>query len=1217
MKHHKVFYLIIGLILLIPLGTYSQAINKSLEDQMMPSPEAAALGKYGDIPVSHATGVPNISIPIHTVSEGPLSLPISLSYHASGVKVAETSSKVGLGWSLNAGGIISRTVMGLPDEEAQKGYLYVGSVLDANKHEDIVDVHYGNKDGEPDMFSFNIGGYSGKFILTSESEVFMLPKQNVKIVPDIDLTTSSIYRIKGFTVYSPDGTKYIFGTLGAKQYIGLDYDVNRPTQASSWYLLKIESADNQYSIDFDYEEDNTKYVFPASKTDVGIATGQSSPPTPTFHSSISYGFTLNQISSTAGNIKFFYDSDREDIEVADLFLGKLDNSRKKLDRIQIEGNGNTYCREYTLTYDYFEDASSYKKLPVSLGVNLRLQLQQIQESTCDNSIEIPPYKFEYFDDPLVNLNGTNSSRIYLPNRLSKAIDHWGFYNGSVQNNSSSMNIPRTKVTYSPIQFAPPVTVVFGESSDRETHEEAMRQGALKKITYPTGGSTEFTFEANDYYGTYTKTDQLTNFSNSCSMQGQVTTNFVLPIQGNLLDELFYELTFTECAPNSSNTSFDFELLKNSSSGSPIATATVSSNSTDDVRPLSELFSTLTNQDFSSGQGGSTTNTYYLTFENTSTSSNAAFTAQIKIYRTYEVTGNRKVGGLRIASIVSDDSQPTSPNVITTFTYEDENQLGMSSGELYNIPDYSEVVKIVPNYDENWNGSGCSAFVNSGTLTDFPVLSDASITPLSSYEGYHISYLRVLEFQGTGNGYTERKFFSESSNDPYRPQPVQPGLSNDFPKAPRSLRTLAGELSEVAAYKEDGTLVSHTVNAPLQEDYDYFGVVFDASACLSGYTSYRYHIIKVSSRPWVASTYAIRSRPFRLETVTSIQDGLSSTVTNNYTLTQATGDPTYYFPKSTETQNSDGTLHKTIYHYPFETTFSSSVKPQILNKYMIGNPWKVEKFQDGSLLEKTESQYGYNSIGDFVFLETLSQFPNGVEEIQEDFTYNDVGKLIEAQVEDAESSSLIWSTYKQKPTAKVFNAEPSEAAYTSFEDKGLDNNSSILDGGWVIVRTANGGWVDQFTHEFQTGQVGFHIQPTERILQKNNLPAGKYVISFWYSRGEISISAPGVNIITPVGGTNEMTFFEKEITLTANATITIASNSSGPNPYDTYIDEVRIFPADAQMSTICYDKGLRIITTTDINNRSNFYIYDALGRLQFVKDFEGNYIQGYEYNYKSQ
>src|SRR4051794_33866554 len=82
------------------------------------SPTASSLGKFVDVPVDYYTGVPQIGIPIYTVQSGSLKLPISLSYHASGLKVMEPASWVGAGWTLNAGGVITRTVMGQPDEKS-------------------------------------------------------------------------------------------------------------------------------------------------------------------------------------------------------------------------------------------------------------------------------------------------------------------------------------------------------------------------------------------------------------------------------------------------------------------------------------------------------------------------------------------------------------------------------------------------------------------------------------------------------------------------------------------------------------------------------------------------------------------------------------------------------------------------------------------------------------------------------------------------------------------------------------------------------------------------------------------------------------------------------------------------------------------------------------------------------------------------------------------
>ncbi len=76
---------------------------KNVYNPIYPSPTAASLGKYSDIPVSYHTGVPSISIPLYTLTEGDLQLPISVSYHAGSIRVDETASAIDLGWSLNAG----------------------------------------------------------------------------------------------------------------------------------------------------------------------------------------------------------------------------------------------------------------------------------------------------------------------------------------------------------------------------------------------------------------------------------------------------------------------------------------------------------------------------------------------------------------------------------------------------------------------------------------------------------------------------------------------------------------------------------------------------------------------------------------------------------------------------------------------------------------------------------------------------------------------------------------------------------------------------------------------------------------------------------------------------------------------------------------------------------------------------------------------------------
>jgi hypothetical protein len=103
-------------ILAFSFNTFSQDFIPSV-----PPPEAYSFTKYGEYPVSHYSGVPNIDIPVYTIKDGSATLPITLNYHASGIMVSQQATWVGLGWNLNAGGVITRNVVGLYDYETCMG----------------------------------------------------------------------------------------------------------------------------------------------------------------------------------------------------------------------------------------------------------------------------------------------------------------------------------------------------------------------------------------------------------------------------------------------------------------------------------------------------------------------------------------------------------------------------------------------------------------------------------------------------------------------------------------------------------------------------------------------------------------------------------------------------------------------------------------------------------------------------------------------------------------------------------------------------------------------------------------------------------------------------------------------------------------------------------------------------------------------------------------
>lgn len=73
--------------------------------------------KYRSYPVDYCTGVPNIIIPLYEIVAGDITIPVSLSYHASGLKPKERSGLAGTGWTLNLEPSIMREVKGLADSD--------------------------------------------------------------------------------------------------------------------------------------------------------------------------------------------------------------------------------------------------------------------------------------------------------------------------------------------------------------------------------------------------------------------------------------------------------------------------------------------------------------------------------------------------------------------------------------------------------------------------------------------------------------------------------------------------------------------------------------------------------------------------------------------------------------------------------------------------------------------------------------------------------------------------------------------------------------------------------------------------------------------------------------------------------------------------------------------------------------------------------------------
>ncbi|MGG7667008.1 hypothetical protein, partial [Dyadobacter sp. BHUBP1] len=475
-----------------------------------PSPQAASLTRYVDIPVSYYTGTANISIPIYTVQDGKITLPISISYHPSGIKVADEASQVGLGWALNAGGVISRTIMGeddftlsryfspadnLPANSFPRANMQLGQAIPNNQSAfnfDFYSQQSGpgplalkvedgtNNEYEPDIYNFNFAGYSGKFIITRTKEIIMNEKSDIRIkMLEANNGADISWEIK-----TPDGAIYLFNEKETFRY------ASGGSSVSSWYLSQITSPEGA-TISLSYNVLANAFNYPQGAItetkgefilDPTCSTGEPQGPIasrtigriPPKYISTVY---LNEITFQNGSVKFVFEN-RDDLS--------YDKKLKTIEIYNKPGGVKTLFKAFDFNYAYFDGTADVDYQATSDGsgsVSKRLKLLSLTEKSASGT-SLRPHLFDYFEGD----NYTN-----LPAKTSFAQDHWGYYNGKQGNLSL---IP----TFDVFNTSDEVRFHFGQmtGTERDTDPNYIKAFSLKKITYPTGGYTEFNYEAHEY-----------------------------------------------------------------------------------------------------------------------------------------------------------------------------------------------------------------------------------------------------------------------------------------------------------------------------------------------------------------------------------------------------------------------------------------------------------------------------------------------------------------------------------------------------------------------------------------------------------------------------------------------------------------------------------------------------------------------------------------------
>lgn len=467
-----------------------------------------------DIPVDYYSGKPIISIPIYTLSDRTLSHHINLTYDASGLKVDDKASWAGLKWALAAGGQITRELHGLPDDYygtgtdlrtgwlhnsnastiGAFGYLADGAGLSCTTEPGQYSFVNGlgfNRDTEPDIFKFDVGGLSGSFLFDNTgnvSNIKLVPYQDVTVVPYRTTSTSPINR---FDIITANGTRFVFSTTESSTR-----KATRPGTADPFFIQR----------EYQQYKDNLTYTSSWKLTSITSATGET----------INFGYFTAAPSIDGSEIKVTtFDGEKLEYTIEETTTKKLltslysatqtvaitiiTDSRTsegyRIDQITVNANDfhtSTFLK--LLKFNYHIVTSSVAGEPLDQRLFLK---EVVVEDACQ---VYEPYQFTYHG---LTISGQNT--IGIPNVGSPKKDIWGFY----LNHGGSASIPNIYINpgqtgYNQVNLfqksiANEITVAGSSMVGSSTPAD----GTLATIRYPSGAKNYLEYQSHQFHNPVT------------------------------------------------------------------------------------------------------------------------------------------------------------------------------------------------------------------------------------------------------------------------------------------------------------------------------------------------------------------------------------------------------------------------------------------------------------------------------------------------------------------------------------------------------------------------------------------------------------------------------------------------------------------------------------------------------------------------------------------
>jgi len=1110
-----------------------------------PTPDIGQLGRFGNYPVSHFTGLVNISIPLYEIKIGGINIPISMSYHSSGIKVTDRSGWVGLGWALEAGGTISRGVMGMADE--LPGGYFSGPTIKQSSDINVFtedgllyleDISQARKDTEPDIYSYSIGGHSGKYLFNQANNFVRVsvPYDPIKIVKQ-----SGINNL-WFEAMDSYGTYYKFNVMEKSSGVN-----DNLSTTSGWLPSKIISNNKQDTVHFSYAM--TAGITYKDIVDKITVTDLTNNPININH------YTSNTGIWTIGNIATF--SEEQKVTEIKYPTGKVTfvpeeredgwvdgfGTQKRLGRInvyswQVSTSSYVLIKSFKFHHSYFvsNDGTNTK----------RLKLDSLH--VLDNvGSTIQRYKFEY------------NTSINLPEHRTRKRDYWGYFN----NAANISLVPRMTIPWQSNGSTQQISIEIASNNPtngRDPDPAYMQVGMLKKITYPTGGWTEFDYETNRYldgnnnlkYAGGLRVSQMRSYDAISPNPLKQTIKYGINETGYgranfLLNNYFFQNAFTDrtifyqlglcqwvmAAARMRTYISQPNLSIEPYGGSPVVYPDVTvydgdetTNNGKTIYHYSDIPDQLNNGSFQIGVPAIYSNHYkrgFLLSEYTYKKNGMNYSLVKAVGNGYGafVDSTKIAMGMKvIKSIISN-------NVINGSFFDDvrcqpavHNICGPTDSYSYQYGYYNVYTgdnKIISSTETNYDQNDITKFVTVTTNYAYTNYLHQQVTQTSSTTSLGQSLVKSIKYphESSGAVYTE---MVQKNQIAFPVEETTTLNGSPIEKVTRNYQKYFTELYQPATiYKQIGS-GSNTLEVTMN-GYDARGNPLGVVARGNVNVSYQWDYKKVL--PIAEITNALNDK----QTIYA-----QSTSTSSITVAGPT--PNVVLNK-TFTVDYTGTVYLKL-GVSSNPTFTTRVS------YSSASP----SIGSASNIILTKNIV----CGTPPTIVTFTNVPAGTHTITLTLTTPDTG------VSSLGSCGLI-----EYPVITPTTTGITEFFYEGFEELA--------------------GMETQSPHTGKKYKLGSYTVP----FTKPNSRA--YIVEYWYLAGTswIYATAPYVNNMTLSG---------------------------------TAIDDVRVYPSDARMKTYTYAPGIGISSVLDENGRILHYNYDLFGRLSYIKNEQGGIEKQYSYNYKN-